>query len=63
MGVLFRTKDRLLAYDVHGRPMEGRIAGMIYEEIKDAGHMIPVTQPKTVAAFIEKIAARMAEAA
>ena len=62
IGILFGTKDRLLDAQVHGRPMTDQVEGLTYEEIEGVGHMIPVTQPQTVAAFIEKIAARAAAA-
>ena len=55
VGVLFGADDRLLDAAAHGRVLPSQVAGAIYEEIAGAGHMIPVTRPDEVAAFIERM--------
>lgn len=60
VGVLYGTRDRILAHAVHGSPMATAVAGLDYEEIEGAGHMIPITQVERSVAFIRRMAARAA---
>ncbi len=57
-GVLFGAADRILDPRVHGAPMTDQIPGLIYETVEGGGHMIPLTRPDRVAAFIEAVANR-----
>ena len=57
-GIIFGDGDRILDAQVHGAPMAAQVPGLTYESIEGAGHMIPLTRPDRVAAFIEGVAAR-----
>ncbi len=57
-GVIFGAGDRILDAQVHGAPMADQVPGLTCETIDGAGHMIPLTQPERVAAFIESMAER-----
>ena len=57
-GVIFGVDDRILDAHVHGAPMTAQVPGLSYETIEAAGHMIPLTRPDRVAAFIEGMAER-----
>ena len=57
-GVIFGADDRILDARVHGAAMTSQVPGLAYETIEGAGHMIPLTRPDRVAAFIEAMAER-----
>lgn len=57
-GLLFGTADRVLGFEVHGRPMRERIAGLDFEAVEGLGHMPHFVEADRVAAFIERIAER-----
>ena len=57
-GIIFGAEDRILDAQVHGASMPSQVPGLVYETIDGAGHMIPLTRPDRVAAFIEAMAAR-----
>ncbi len=57
-GVIFGTDDRILDARLHGAAMPAQVPGLTYETIEGGGHMIPLTRPDRVAAFIEAMAAR-----
>ena len=48
------TGDGILDHSVHGEGMRERIAGCRVELI-EGGHMIPLTAPDRVAAFIREV--------
>lgn len=54
VGILYGTGDRILDHGVHGEGMRERIAGCRVELI-EGGHMIPLTAPDRVAAFIREV--------
>lgn len=56
-GILFGAEDPILNPDVHGRQMEAY--GLKYEELEDAGHMIPMTAPDACADFIRRVASQV----
>ena len=58
VGIVFGVEDRILDANVHGTPMTAQVPGLTYETIEAAGHMIPLTRPDRVAAFIEAMAKR-----
>ena len=57
-GILFGTADRVISIGVHGEPMLDKVKGIDFERIEGLGHMPQFTEPKRVAVFIERIAAR-----
>ncbi|MCQ8279344.1 alpha/beta hydrolase [Acetobacteraceae bacterium KSS8] len=61
VGILFGTEDRVLAPWKHGAAMKALVPDLVYEEIAGAGHMLPFTQPEPTAAFIRKMAEKVAE--
>ena len=38
--------------------MTGQVPGLTYETVEGGGHMIPLTRPEQVAAFVEVMAGR-----
>ena len=58
MGIIFGSGDRILDAGGHGAPMPDQVPGLTYETIDAAGHMIPLTRPDRVAAFIQAMAER-----
>ncbi|WP_174299795.1 alpha/beta fold hydrolase [Caulobacter sp. S45] len=59
VGIIFGEDDRILDARVHGSPMTGQVPGLTYETIEAAGHMIPLTQPDRVGAFVTAVAGRV----
>jgi pimeloyl-ACP methyl ester carboxylesterase len=57
VGILYGRGDRVLDWRDQGEAMKRTIASLDLE-IVDGGHMLPVTQPDVVAAFIRRIAAK-----
>jgi pimeloyl-ACP methyl ester carboxylesterase len=57
IGILYGRGDRLLDPGAQGETMKERIPALDLE-FMDGGHMLPVTAPDAVAAFIRRIAAR-----
>jgi pimeloyl-ACP methyl ester carboxylesterase len=62
VGILFGTADRILDPDVNGKGLAGQVAGAELELIEGGGHMILVTAPDRTAAFIARMAQRVAAA-
>jgi pimeloyl-ACP methyl ester carboxylesterase len=60
VGILFGTADRILDPRTHGALTAAAIPGAELEFVEAGGHMMPITAPARTAAFIERIAARMA---
>ena len=58
VGVLFGAADRILDPQAQGAPMTGQVPGLTYETVEGGGHMIPLTRPEQVAAFVEVMAGR-----
>jgi pimeloyl-ACP methyl ester carboxylesterase len=54
VGILFGTGDRILDPELHGQGMPGRVPGLRLELI-EGGHMLPLTQPDRVAAFVRAL--------
>ncbi|WP_423601810.1 alpha/beta fold hydrolase [Sphingomonas sp. MS122] len=50
--ILFGAEDQVLAAPVHGTRTAAAIAGARCTIVRNAGHMLPVTQPDRVVAFI-----------
>ena len=55
--ILFGTGDRILDYRVHGSAMRDRVPA-VRLELVEGGHMLPVTAPDRVAAFVREAALR-----
>lgn len=55
VGILFGTGDRILDHEVHGVAMRARVPNLRLELVA-GGHMLPVTMPDRVAAFVRDIA-------
>jgi len=60
IGILYGRGDRILDPRAQGEAMKEKIPGLDFELV-DGGHMLPVTAPDTVAAFIRRIAKAQAE--
>ncbi len=60
VGILYGSRDQVLLARKHGAAMRERIEGLEYEEIEGAGHMLPITRPEETAAFIRRMAAKLA---
>ena len=57
VGILYGTGDRVLDHRMHGAETAAKIPGVELELI-EGGHMLPLTAPDHVAAFVRKVAAR-----
>lgn len=55
VGILYGTGDRILDPELHGEGMRGRIPELRLELV-EGGHMLPLTQPDRVAAFVRELA-------
>lgn len=58
VGMLFGTADRVIAFDVHGEPMAGKIENLDFERVEGLGHMPQFVEAERVTAFIKRIAGR-----
>jgi pimeloyl-ACP methyl ester carboxylesterase len=58
IGILYGRGDHILDYRTQGEAMKQRVPSVDIEVV-DGGHMLPVTQPDLVAAFIRRIAAQV----
>jgi pimeloyl-ACP methyl ester carboxylesterase len=54
VGVLYGTGDRILSHQVHGEGMKSRVPACRVE-LMEGGHMIPLTAPDRVAAFVRAV--------
>lgn len=61
--ILFGAGDEVLGAAVHGTRTAAAVPGARCTIVEDAGHMLPVTRPDRVAAFIRDAAAQKNEAA
>lgn len=57
VGILYGTGDRVLDHRLHGVEVATMIEGAELELI-EGGHMLPLTAPDVVAAFVRKVAER-----
>jgi pimeloyl-ACP methyl ester carboxylesterase len=57
VGILYGTGDRVLDHRLHGVEVASKIEGAELELI-EGGHMLPLTAPEVVAAFVKKVAER-----
>jgi pimeloyl-ACP methyl ester carboxylesterase len=57
VGILFGRDDPILNWRIQGEATQAEIPGLDLE-IVPGGHMLPITAPDTVAAFIRRIAAK-----
>lgn len=55
VGILYGRDDRILDWRANGQALADKVAGARLELV-DGGHMLPVTQPDTCAAFIDGMA-------
>jgi pimeloyl-ACP methyl ester carboxylesterase len=55
VGILFGTGDRILDHRRHGEGMRARVADLRLELV-EGGHMLPLTAPDRVAAFVRAVA-------
>ena len=58
IGILYGRGDHILNYRTQGEAMKQKVPSVDLE-IVDGGHMLPVTQPDLVAAFIRRMAAQI----
>jgi pimeloyl-ACP methyl ester carboxylesterase len=58
VGILYGRADRVLDPRLHGQRLADAIPHATIELV-DGGHMLPITQPDRVAAFIREVAARV----
>lgn len=56
-GILYGTGDRVLDHRLHGVAVASKIPGLDLE-LLEGGHMLPLTAPDRVAAFVRRVAAR-----
>lgn len=63
VGILFGTADRVLDPALHGKAFAAKLKDAELELIDGGGHMIPVTSADRAAAFIARMARRMAAVA
>ncbi|HEX8474890.1 MAG TPA: alpha/beta hydrolase [Pyrinomonadaceae bacterium] len=57
VGILYGTGDRVLDHRLHGVAVASKISNVELELI-EGGHMLPLTAPDRVAAFVHRVAAR-----
>ena len=60
VGVLYGDGDRLLDATIHGEGFKAQHPAADLEMVKGAGHMILMTQPDLTAAFVRRVASRLA---
>jgi pimeloyl-ACP methyl ester carboxylesterase len=58
VGVLYGSEDRVLDHRVHGLALTDLIEHLELDLVP-GGHMLPVTQPDTTAAFVRRMASRI----
>ncbi|MGH1350466.1 MAG: alpha/beta fold hydrolase [Methyloligellaceae bacterium] len=59
VGLIYGTQDNILDYEAHALPLKEKIRDLDLELLENCGHMIPITQPDAVTAFIKRQAVRM----
>lgn len=57
VGVIYGTADRVLDHRIHGEGMRAHLPDVDLDLVDGAGHMIPLTAPDRVAAFVRRVAA------
>ena len=57
VGILFGTDDRILDHRAHGVAMAAQVPDLALELVP-GGHMLPLTAPDRVAAFVRAVARR-----
>ena len=62
VGILYGTDDRILDPATHGKGLAAKVPGADLELIEGGGHMIPITSADHAAAFIARMARRVAAA-
>jgi pimeloyl-ACP methyl ester carboxylesterase len=60
IGILFGKGDQVLDYRANAESMAAKVAGLELELLDERGHMIPMTAPEESAAFVRRMAARLA---
>jgi pimeloyl-ACP methyl ester carboxylesterase len=63
VGILYGTEDRILDPVLHGKGLAGKVTRADLEFIEGGGHMILITSADQAAAFIARMARRVAPAA
>jgi pimeloyl-ACP methyl ester carboxylesterase len=63
VSILFGDGDQILDPRLHGESMVRQIPGLSYTTLAGGGHMIPLTRPDEVAAFIARMHASLCSAA
>jgi pimeloyl-ACP methyl ester carboxylesterase len=63
VGILFGASDRILDPVAHGEALAKKLPGADFELIVGGGHMIPMTSADRCAAFIARMAQRVAAGA
>lgn len=58
VGVLYGSDDQILSPHAHGEALRSRIKGLDLEIVPGLGHMVQVSEPDRVAAFVRRTAAR-----
>ena len=59
VGVLYGTADRILDPAHHGEGLRALVPHVHLEYVEGAGHMLPLTAPDRVAAFVREVARRV----
>jgi len=62
VGILYGTADRILDPAVHGEAFAAKLPGVDFELIEDGSHMILISSADRAAAFIARMAQRVATA-
>ncbi|MCA2987646.1 MAG: alpha/beta fold hydrolase [Gemmatimonas sp.] len=63
VGILYGTHDRILQPAMHGNGLLAQIPHATLELVERAGHMLPLTAPERVVAFVHEVAGRRTTAA
>jgi pimeloyl-ACP methyl ester carboxylesterase len=63
IAVLYGTSDRVLSPELHGTEFTRQVSHATLEPVAGAGHMLPITAPERVTAFIHAVASRAGDAA
>jgi pimeloyl-ACP methyl ester carboxylesterase len=61
VSVLYGTKDRVLSPTLHAEGLRAQLPAVQLEWVDGAGHMLPLTAPEHVAAFVRGVVARSAD--
>lgn len=58
-GIIYGSQDQILNYETQGVAMKNKVTALDLETVEGGGHMILMTQPDRVSAFVRRVASRV----